>query len=343
MKRRVIIATGGTGGHLFPAEQLSEMLSTDFEILFAGHGLGANPFFSKERKNFVEVLAHPLKKGFIKASWKGFWQSIRLIRHFDPDIIVGFGSFHTFPILLAACILRKKLVLFEANCVLGKVNRLFSLAADQVASQWELPLKKAVLVPPLPWTAKVRGALKAQEARAQYGLDPNCETILIFGGSQGAAFLNESVPEVIAKWKKGVQVIHLTGCAEETVRKRYAELGVRAAVKAFEKDMQLAYSAATIAICRSGASTLGELLKFSVPALLIPYPYATEDHQKKNADYFSQLGGSIVLMQKEANAERMIEAFEKLFSCLLERKRSLSRAFQKTQERAHLAEWIRVC
>ena len=122
---KVVIAAGGTGGHLFPAQQLAEMLGSDAEVLFAGHHLTANPFF--EKRAFVEISAHPFRFGFFTACWKGFWQSMRMLRQFAPDVVVGFGSYHVFPILLAASVLRKKIVLFEANYALGKVNRFFSL------------------------------------------------------------------------------------------------------------------------------------------------------------------------------------------------------------------------
>lgn len=128
MKLKVLIAAGGSGGHLFPARQLAEQLTGD-EVLFAGHHLSKSPFFEKEKIPFREIESAPLtnKFLFLKALWKGFWQSVDLLRTVRPDVVVGFGSFHSFPVLLAATILRKKVVLFEANCSLGKVNRFFSL------------------------------------------------------------------------------------------------------------------------------------------------------------------------------------------------------------------------
>ncbi len=145
--KKILIAAGGTGGHLFPAQQLAKKLEGEYELFFAGHGLKDSPFF--EKKNFYEITAHPLKKGFIAATWKGFLEARKLLLNYQPDLVVGFGSFHTFPILMAATIYRKKILLFEANASLGKVNRLFQMLGAKVAVQF--PIKNGILVKWLPW------------------------------------------------------------------------------------------------------------------------------------------------------------------------------------------------
>ncbi len=165
-KRRVLIAAGGTGGHLFPAQQLAKILDAD--IQFAGYKIGTSPFFEREKIAYTEIVAHPLSKGFVFAVWKGFWQAIQAIRLFAPDVVVGFGSYHVFPVLLASIFLRKKLVLFEANCKMGKVNRFFSFFADRIASQFPMEGKKTVLVQWLPWKEKGE-KMESGEAKRSYG------------------------------------------------------------------------------------------------------------------------------------------------------------------------------
>ncbi len=337
---KIVIAAGGTGGHLFPAQQLAEMLGSDVEILFAGHHLATNPFFAK--RAFVEISSHPFRLGFFTACWRGFWQSIRMLRQFDPDVVVGFGSYHVFPILLAASLLRKKIVLFEANCALGKVNRFFAPVARKIAFQFPFVSKKGVQVPWLPWIETSQTKMTSSEAREFYGLDPDLRTLLVFGGSQGASFLNESAPEIVGRLAHPVQVLHLAGNGNvDAVQKAYDRLGIISCVKAFEPQMLYAYSAATVAFCRSGAGTVAELLRFALPALLVPYPFATEDHQRKNGDYLAHLGGARVVVQKTASKDLLASELETLFREAEPRKEALMKAFESNSEVAHLAEIIK--
>ena len=341
-RKKILIAAGGTGGHLFPAQQLVEMLREDSEILFAGHKIGSSPFFQKEKIPFIEIAANPLKKGFFLAAAKGFWQGCKLIRQFSPDVVVGFGSYHVFPVLLAAAALRKKLVLFEANSSLGKVNRFFRPVATHIACQFPCFTKKAVLVPWLPWKKESR-RLERAEAKKLYGLDPEKKTILVFGGSQGAMFLNQHAPSAIAKLKNTYQAIHLTGSNDaEAVRSAYANLGIDACVKPFETEMAHAYAAADLALCRSGASTIAELIRFELPAVLIPYPFASDDHQRKNGEYLMNvLDGARVLIQKDATLEKLVCELDALEMEREEKKARLQTAYCQDQKRIHLSEIIR--
>jgi UDP-N-acetylglucosamine--N-acetylmuramyl-(pentapeptide) pyrophosphoryl-undecaprenol N-acetylglucosamine transferase len=339
-RRKVVIAAGGTGGHLFPAQQLAEMLKGDSDLLILGHKITTSPFFERENIPFAEISAHPLKKGFLKASWRGFWQAVRQLRAFSPDVVVGFGSFHVFPVLLAAAILRKKIVLFEANCSLGKVNRLFLPFAKRIGFQFPVAVRKGVLVPLLPWK-EGRKKMDPALAKQYYGLGSEQKTILVFGGSQGASFLNESAPQAIGRLKVKFQVIHFTGSKDlEAVRSAYEKLAVVAAVKAFEKEMAYAYSAADLALCRSGASTVAELIQNELPALLIPYPHASDDHQRKNGVYLaSGLKAARLISQAEASIERLIDELELLALEREERKKALANFDNQT--RVHLAQIIR--
>lgn len=326
-KLKVLIAAGGSGGHLFPAQQLREKLSSDAEVAFAGYRLSESPFFAREDISFAEIVASPLKRGFVSKSWKGFWQAIHFLCSFRPDVVVGFGSFHIFPVLLAAVFLRKKIVLFEANCVLGKVNWLFSPFAKSIAGQFLKPL-----VSLLPWADQK--VVSQEEARRYFQLCPNTFTILIFGGSQGASFFNEIMPAVCAQLS-GVQVIHLYG-------KGKAVHTVPACVKPFEKEMVQAYAAADVAICRAGAATIAELIRFAVPALCIPYPYAAENHQEKNGEFFSQkIGGGRMLLQQEATVEKIVEEVELLKKRREEHRKALLEYGLQNKKRVGLEELVK--
>lgn len=348
MKIKILIAAGGTGGHLFPAQQLSEKLlkDGDCEIFFAGHKLAETPFFKREGVFFEEIASAPLKNVFLffAAVWKGFFQSLRLIRSFKPDAVVGFGSFHSFPVLLAAAVLRKKIVLFEANCLLGKVNRLFIPLACKVALQFPVEKKlsgKEAYVPLLPWNFSMKKHSQ-NEARISFQLKPDLFTILVFGGSQGASFLNQAFCEAARLLKqKGLQfqVIHLTG---KEGKASYEGMDIPVCVKTFEQEMHLAYGAADLVVCRSGAGTVAELIRFQKPAILIPFPYASEDHQKVNGKYLSEtIGGSRLLLQAEARPERLAEEILGIKDELQKRKDALQKICKETEGRAHFAQIIR--
>jgi UDP-N-acetylglucosamine--N-acetylmuramyl-(pentapeptide) pyrophosphoryl-undecaprenol N-acetylglucosamine transferase len=339
-RRKVMIAAGGTGGHLFPAQQLAQMLQNDSDLLFAGHKIESSPYFEKEKIPFVEISAHPLKRGFFKANWKGFWEAIAAIRAFSPDIVVGFGSFHVFPILLAATILRKKMVLFEANSTLGKVNRLFLPFATRIVFQFPCRSKKGVLVPLLPWKGESK-KIDRDLARIYYGLQREMRTILVFGGSQGASFLNAQAPFAISRLKERFQVIHFTGPNDlETVKAAYQKLGIEASVKSFEKEMGYAYSAADLALCRSGAGTVAELIRNRLPALLVPYPFASDDHQRKNGEYLAHsLKGARLLIQADATLGRLVDELNLLSLEIEERRQAFTE--HEFENRVHLAQIIR--
>ena len=334
---KILIAAGGSGGHLFPAQQLSLTLQSDCEILFAGYKLASSPFFESEKIPFKEIASAPLKKGFLRALWKGFWQSVSLMRSFCPDVVVGFGSYHTFPLLLAAALMRKKIILFEANSTLGKVNRFFYPFAKRIAFQFPSSQKKGALVPFLPWVISQRKEVSIGEARQYFGLHPEKRTFLVFGGSQGASFLNQQVPIALDRLPGDYQVIHLTGKGATKVSYR-----ISSCVKEFEKDMSMAYKAADIAICRSGAGTIAELIQNHIPALLIPFPYAAGDHQRKNGQFLvKQTGGVRLLSQSEATVDRLVVEIETLLNGLDSSRLKLEKYVSQQKERAPFSCLVR--
>lgn len=311
--KKVLIAAGGTGGHLFPALELAEYFQQD-QILFAGHGLSHSPFFEKNRLDFVDITSHPLKKGFFSATCKGFIEAFSLIRSYHPDVVIGFGSYHTFPTLLAAAFLRKKIVLFEANAILGRVNRFFSPFAEKIFVQFPLDHKKAVCVDWRPWGTKgKKKRIDRKEALLHYGLQEGKKTLLIFGGSQGSRFFNEIAPFFLEIYRDKIQVIHFTGSNPEEVLQNYQNLQIDAYVASFESQMEYAYSAADFVLSRSGAATIAELFFYQLPAIFIPYPYATDDHQRKNAEYALDQKVARMVLQKEATIAFLRENLEKLF------------------------------
>lgn len=182
----------------------------------------------------------------------------------------------------------------------------------------------------MPFWSLGNSPLTKAEAREYYKLDPNLLTILIFGGSQGAERLNQ-IASLMAP-KTPFQVLHFVGHEKNVsaIEENYKKRGIKGCVKPFEEKMHYAWKAADLAICRAGASTLSEILFYEVPAILVPYPYAADDHQKMNAKIFEDGGGVTMILEKELTPEKLSECIEKL--SLTQMKHNLQNFKQKEKK-----------
>jgi UDP-N-acetylglucosamine--N-acetylmuramyl-(pentapeptide) pyrophosphoryl-undecaprenol N-acetylglucosamine transferase len=351
--KKIVIAAGGTGGHLFPAQALAQYLQEKGEshsVLFLAAGLSSSPFFKRECFAYQEVSSHPLtRKNPLKALYligKGCMQSWRFMHQHRPDFVVSFGSYHSFPVCLIAWFKDIPLVLFESNVNPGKVNKFFSRIALFSAVQFASAAKKLrgksfeVNMP-----VYHQASATKEEAYHYFSLEPSLQTILVFGGSQGAHFINGAVLKALQLFpsKEKVQVLHMVGKMEsiEQMQAIYQELGIKSCVKAFEDRMHLAWTLADLAICRSGAATFAELVSFKVPSILIPYPHAAENHQQKNAELLQRHGAAFCLLEKDALPNELSalisRGLEKSFS--EEMKKALEQ-FEKKQATRTLGELI---
>lgn len=328
----VIIAAGGTGGHLFPAQALAlEMLQKhpNVRITFVGAGLKTNAYFKNDLFPYIDIKSgtpvkkHPIKvmKALLSIS-KGLFRCMKFYKKSQPDLIVGFGSYHTFPALLAGKIKKVPIMIFESNALPGKVNRFCSKWARVSAIQFShasdyLSGKSICVQMPL---LKQEENLTKKRARDYYKLDGEKLTFLIFGGSQGAQAINrffcEALEHLLAAGLD-FQVIHIVGNEEraEKLRVVYEKYQIPACVKAFEEKMDFAWKAADLSISRAGAATLAELIEFTVPSILIPYPFGTENHQGKNAAYIAdEIHGGIALEEKGLDARTLATTIIDLLS-----------------------------
>lgn len=316
--KRILICAGGTGGHIFPAIALVEELKhldSSLDILFAGGKLDTNPFFSKQLYPYRSISCSPLPFSqpwkLPQASWqivKGIRQSQAIIHNYRPDLIVGFGSYYTLPVLAAARLEKVPYILHEANSIPGKVNRLMASRAILTATHFpDVKVRGKTLQVSMPLREGCRkGDVSRAAAAAYYDLDPNKKTLLILGGSQGARAINDVVSKTEFPFE---QIIHLTG-------KTLAHPISGRVIKDFEPEMQHALTLADAAVCRAGAGTIAELIEFDIPAVLIPYPQASENHQETNANFFSQkVGGGVVLLEKAFNPLTLIDALQSLDGC----------------------------
>lgn len=330
--RKVVITAGGTGGHLYPAQGLADQLLVSPSapsVLFVAGKLSTNCYFDSKAFSFKEIACspllsrHPLKmiKG-LACLTKAIWQSVKILKHYQPDVVVGFGSYYTVSTLVAAKLLKIPFILHEANSIPGQANRLLAPFASYVALHFPstaifikgksrcvevgLPLRKGYQ----------KNAVDKLEALNYFQLENKRQTWLVLGGSQGARAINELIKKSLPYLQNlDVQFIHLTGPHQslEELKKCYAFHHLPACVKPFEKNMQWAWRAADTFIGRAGASTLAEAVEFEVPAILIPYPFATDQHQEKNADFLvEEIKAGYKLIEKDLSSHQLVSKISSL-------------------------------
>jgi UDP-N-acetylglucosamine--N-acetylmuramyl-(pentapeptide) pyrophosphoryl-undecaprenol N-acetylglucosamine transferase len=319
--RPIVLASGGTGGHVFPAKALAELLAA------RGHrvALVTDTRGSAFDDAAAGIEVHRIRAGGIAgrglvAKLKGAiklllgWRDARqLMTELQPAAVVGFGGYASVPTVLAAGGRGLPVVLHEQNAVIGRANRLLANNATVIATCFEsvdrIPAKdrrKVVLV-----GNPVRDAVKAVRTAPPAPLIENgTREILVTGGSQGASAFAELIPAAIAllpeALRRRLRIAQQARPGEvERVTDAYASLGVTADVRRFFDDMPARLRAAHLLICRSGASTVAENTVAGRPALLIPYPSAIDDHQTANARAIEAAGGAIVLPQRDLTSERL--------------------------------------
>lgn len=312
--KKVMISVGGTGGHVIPAKVLADKLINEgFDCLFVGSGLSTNSYFDQSKYAFKEIVAPPLSLRSPMKSLgvvEGIRQSKKIMELYKPDAVIGFGSYHTVPTLIAAVLRQDPIVLYEANSMPGRVIRLFSSFAKVTTihmPEAAAHLRGHVMQVDYPLRPEYEQQNESKEEAFKYfGLDPKRLTLLILGGSQGALGINKLIKESIALLQKKIpffQVIHMTGslAAKDEFEVLYKRMGIPAAVKDFEKRIDLAWNIATVSITRAGAGSIAEQLSREVPGILIPFPGSKDKHQEKNADFMMwTVGGGIKLLEFKA-------------------------------------------
>jgi len=315
---KVLIASGGSGGHIFPALAFAnEFTDKNAEIIFVASRrrldkslLARMPY----KKVFLSANPMPYKFGFRSFVFLGklaldSLRSAWLLLWVRPDIVVGFGGYTGGAAVLIARLFGIKTLIHEQNLVPGRTNKFLDRYVDKIATSFydtkNYFNNKNVVFTGNPLRAESLVNCKSR-ALENFKLDPGKTTILVMGGSQGAASLNELVvgaakllsPEV----KENIQFIHITGIKGfEKIKTLYEESAINGRVVGFIKDIAAAYSACDIAITRAGAAALFELAAFGKPMILMPYPY-NKNNQRFNADYFAKNRAAICVDEKKSSA-----------------------------------------
>ena len=309
-----VIACGGTGGHLFPGLAVAEVLRQRGHqvMLFVSEkeidsvALSGHPEFQFEKLPTIG-LPSPFSPAIVRFTQR-FHESLsrcRIIyRRFNPQVVLGMGGFTSTAPVLAGRMRRIPTFIHESNAFPGKANRLTArmvravLLGFKEAAQFFPKVRTEVTGTPI--RAELQ-RLERGEARRKLGLREDLRTLLVMGGSQGASGINQSIIKSLPSLHgEPIQVIHLSGARDERLAAdNFQRENIPAYVAAFHHAMEEVYSAADLAIARSGAASLAELAAFSLPSVLIPFPYAADDHQTRNAEIFVRAGAAIMVREAE--------------------------------------------
>jgi len=315
MSRCILIAGGGTGGHVFPGIAVAKSLEklADVKIVFAGSPRGLEARVVPSQGYPLELLdVEPMKgggpqraiRGAIVAA-KATQQARNFVRRLAPAVVLSVGGYAAGPAALACVSQRVPLAILEPNSVLGLTNRLLAPFAKRAYLAWSDTRRhfkgdKARL-----YGVPLRSGF---EPRA-YMVGPSPKKLLVLGGSQGAAALNDVLPRAVASLSN-VTIVHQAGKdRDDAVRARYAELGAtNVEVVPFLDDVAQRMTQADLIVARAGAVTVAEISALGRAAILVPFPHAADDHQAKNALALAALGGAVCIRQESADEARLTDA-----------------------------------
>jgi UDP-N-acetylglucosamine--N-acetylmuramyl-(pentapeptide) pyrophosphoryl-undecaprenol N-acetylglucosamine transferase len=322
-----VIACGGTGGHLFPGIAVAEVLRDrghEVMLLISEKEIDAlavsgQTSFRVEKLPTVGLPSafSPALFGFVRRFYESLSVCRSLYRKFRPQVVLGMGGFTSTAPVLAGRIRGIATFIHESNAVPGKANRLTARMVQAVMLGFKecapfFPKSHTEVTGTPVRTELVR--LDRRDARRRLGLQEDVATVLVMGGSQGASGINQALIKALP-FLQGLplQVIHLSGARDERLLSdNYRRENIPAYIAAFHHRMEEAYSAADVVVARAGAASLAEFAAFSLPGILIPFPYATDDHQTRNAEIYARVEAAILLKESELSGELLARKIREL-------------------------------
>ncbi|MDP4126580.1 MAG: undecaprenyldiphospho-muramoylpentapeptide beta-N-acetylglucosaminyltransferase [Bacillota bacterium] len=334
---RVILTGGGTGGHIYPALAIAQgllALDAETQILYVGirDGMEARlvpeagiAFAGISGKGLPRKLSLETIK-VIGKSVKALWETKNILREFHPDLVVGTGGYVSGPVVLTASLFNIPTLLHEQNALPGITNRLLARVVRRVMVTFpesiaHFGVKKKLDLVGLPVRPEI-GKVSRENGARHFGLRPDRATLLVTGGSRGARTLNQAMTTVLEYLTQhsNIQVIWATGkmtygeTIEEFEKRRISWKRPEWRILEYLKDMPEALACADLFIGRAGAASLAELMVAGTPSLLIPYPYAAENHQEHNARSLVQAGAARIILDSELDGERLRKEINELIS-----------------------------
>ncbi len=325
---RLMIATSGTGGHIFPAVAVAERLlerHPESKVMFVGDSGGmAERIITSLGYDFHGIAAVKLARAglssYIKAPFvlpAMAFDSIFGLLKFGPDVVLGAGGYASGASVVAAYLNRIPVALLEQNAKAGRTNRILAGMADRIflafaQAKSDLPAQKCITV-----GNPLRAKLINGASTVSYNANVDSPVLLVIGGSQGARAINMAVVDALPKLKETIpnlHIIHQTGELDfDTVKESYAKAGFEnATIEPFFENMEEIYARATLAISRAGAGVLFELALFGVPSVVVPFPYAADDHQLRNAETYCGSGAGSLLVQDNLTSENLLAVVTEL-------------------------------
>ena len=350
-KPSILVMAGGTGGHIFPGLAVAEYLRIcGWKVSWLGNPSGMEYRLVKSCDfPFEAVEFGGLRGKGIKAKLmlpinlvRACHQSWKIMRRLKPNVILGMGGYITFPGGLISKLLKRPLVLHEANSIAGSANRALAKIAMKTLTGFPNTMENAE------WVGNpIRQEfdhIAAPTLRYEQRQGPL--SLLVVGGSLGAAALNENIPAALAliPLEQRPTVIHQAGDKHVLdLQRRYADFGVKADIRPFIEDMPIAYAQADLVICRSGAMTVSELAACGVASCLIPFPHAIDDHQTANARFLSDANAAVLLPQQNLNPQDLALMIQNLNRSDLKEMAVRAHALSKPHATQRVAEVCADC
>jgi UDP-N-acetylglucosamine--N-acetylmuramyl-(pentapeptide) pyrophosphoryl-undecaprenol N-acetylglucosamine transferase len=321
MEKSILIAAGGTGGHVFPGLALAQAFQArGYHVTWIGTAKGIEAkvipathipidflhILGIRGKGFLSLLLAPFRL------LRALIQTYKIFQHRKPDLVVGLGGFVSGPAGIIAWITRTPYVLHEQNAIAGMTNRYLSHVARRVFSSFPEAFKSTqhVLLTGNPVRAQI---VALPEPSLRFSEHTGPLRLLVLGGSLGAIRLNEVLPEAVSKLNMPITVWHQCGeSAYEKTQQAYQQFKVDHLVEKFIDDMAKAYAWADLVVCRAGATTVAELMAVGLGSILVPYPYAVDDHQTKNGLYLVNAKAAIMIAQPDLSASVLAATLQEL-------------------------------
>lgn len=324
---RIVVAGGGTGGHIYPALAIARGIKErhpEAEILYVGNNQGMEAdIVPKEGLPFKGLAGAGLERKLsmrnLLVLWRtglGFWQAVRTLRNWKPDVVIGTGGYVCGPVVLAAALGRIPTLIHEQNALPGVTNRILARFVDRVAVTFQesvqyFPRPHKVILTGLPVRPEILRATRP-EGLKKLGIGADRFLLFSFGGSRGARTLNKAMIDVIKRFggDPRLSILHVTGSAGyEEFQKDCAAKGIDLAetgnvtIISYLYSMQDALAAADLVISRAGAATCAEITALGIPSILVPYPFAAENHQEHNALALEKEGAALMFLDRKVSGD----------------------------------------
>src|SRR5215208_3585551 len=341
---KVMIAAGGTGGHIYPGIAVAQEIMRrhpDSKVHFVGTARGLETRLVPQAGFELSLIESAgLKNVSLSARVNGlailpksFVSAGKVMREFQPDVVVGAGGYVSGPVVLTAAITNRPTLVMESNALPGWTNRVLARFVDRAAVSFEQAL------PYFRGKATVTGNPVRREffEIPPKRREPGKFFLLVFGGSQGARAINEAMVAALPKLKElpvALRIKHQTGPADfEKVKAAYAAAswGERGDVRSYIDNMMADFAEADLVLCRAGATTTAELIAAGKASIMVPFPFAADDHQRKNAEALETTGAARMILQQDLSGERLAAEIEKL----VQSPEELSRMEEASHKLAH--------